>query len=549
MTLLKKGLLLIAVPLLFQLVFIFLMNRSLSDAAEAEKMALHTKDVLVQAQTAYSDIVMAQSAARGYIITSNPTFGTEAEGLLDTALNTFKGLSKLVSDNPVQTSRAKAVLGSAQSLDTWIRQMMVLVRAARRDQAVSQVIAFEGKSRMDRLRAELDEFIREEGRLEAQRLGALHAARTSQRWMIGGGVFGATLVTCFVAYVFSRGVSRRVSVVTANAEALAEGQPLAGRLPGGDEIARLDAVMHETARRLSEGVEAERRYKAELEKRATELSAANESLRQQTQENEMFVYSVSHDLRSPLVNLQGFSQELAHAGADLRSTLSDDRVPPDIRKRVDRLLEADVVDSIRFIQSAVTRSASIIDALLRLSRAGRVEYRLQTVDVQSTVARVVDAMANTIEGKSARVVVGDLPPCRGDPAAVEQIFGNLIGNAVNYLDPARPGVVEVGTAGESGVLRHGKMTYYVRDNGLGIPAAYLGKVFVAFQRLHGDIAKGEGIGLALVRRAVERHGGEIWVESTEGVGTTFYLALPPDAGSEAPLPVAAAAEHSETPRV
>ena len=526
MTILKKGLLLIAVPLLFQLAFIFLMNRTLSDSAEAEKRVLHTKDVLVQAESAYSDIVMAHSAARGYIITSNATFSTEAEGRLDRALKAFHGLHGQVLDNPDQAVRATVILESANELARWIRQVTILVRATSREEAVSQVIALEGKKRIDRLRGELDEFVRQESVLESQRLGALHAARSTQRWMIGGGVFGATMVTCFVAYVFSRGIARRISVVTANAEALAENKPLAARLRGGDEIARLDAVMHETARRLAEGAASETRFKVELEKRAAALAVANESLRQQTQENEMFVYSVSHDLRSPLVNLQGFSQELVHAGADLRTTLADERVPVDIRKRVDRLLAADVADSIRFIQSAVTRSASIIDALLRLSRAGRVEYRLQAVDVQSIVTRVVDAMSNTIELKEARLNVGKLPPCRGDAAAVEQIFGNLIGNAVNYLDPSRPGVVEVGITDDSSALRTGKNTYYVRDNGLGIPAAYLGKVFVAFQRLHGDVAKGEGIGLALVRRAVERHGGEIWVESTEGVGTIFYLALP-----------------------
>jgi signal transduction histidine kinase len=118
--------------------------------------------------------------------------------------------------------------------------------------------------------------------------------------------------------------------------------------------------------------------------------------------------------------------------------------------------------------------------------------------------------------------VQDLPPCWGDPTAVEQIFANLIGNAVNYLNPQRPGKIEISSIAEEPGLR----TYYVRDNGLGIPADHLPKVFVAFQRLHPNIAEGEGIGLALVRRIVERHGGRIWVESTVGEGSTFFVALP-----------------------
>src|SRR5690606_25079760 len=108
----------------------------------------------------------------------------------------------------------------------------------------------------------------------------------------------------------------------------------------------------------------------------------------------------------------------------------------------------DVMDSIRFIQSAVTRSASIIDALLRLSRAGRVEYRLQKVDLAAIVRRVIDAMSNTIESKGATLEVGELPPCWADPTAVEQVFGNLIGNAVNYLDASRPGRIQIGASGD-----------------------------------------------------------------------------------------------------
>ena len=133
----------------------------------------------------------------------------------------------------------------------------------------------------------------------------------------------------------------------------------------------------------------------------------------------------------------------------------------------------------------------------------------------------------------------------GDPTALEQVFANLIGNAVNYLDPPREGRIEIGTTpAPPGV--HSLRIFYVRDNGLGIPAVALPRLFNAFQRLHGNVAAGEGIGLALVRRVVERHGGRVWAESREGVGTTFYLSLPEAeariaqqaVGTQAPLAVA-----------
>ncbi len=174
----------------------------------------------------------------------------------------------------------------------------------------------------------------------------------------------------------------------------------------------------------------------------------------------------------------------------------------------------------------MSRLAGIIDALLRLSRVGRVEYQWQTVDVRAVVVRVVEALRGTLTERRAGVTVQELPPCWGDPTAVEQVFGNLIGNAVNYLDPKRPGKIEVGSNDAPDDPAAGLRTYYVKDNGLGIPEGHLPKVFVAFQRLHPEVVPGEGIGLALVRRIVERHGGRVWVESTVGVGSTFFVALP-----------------------
>ena len=257
--------------------------------------------------------------------------------------------------------------------------------------------------------------------------------------------------------------------------------------------------------------------------RTAELAERNLQLTQKTEENEMFVYSVSHDLRSPLVNLEGFSEELRVAARELQSLLADERVPADLRLRAAEAFEVGVVEPVGFIRTAVVRLSGIIDALLRLSRAGRVVYQPQNLDVGEIARRVVDAMRKTAEGR-ARVSVGELPPAWGDPQAVEQVFANLVGNALNYLDPARPGVVEVGALPEP--APNGAHTYFVKDNGVGIPPAHQPKLFQALQRLHPDKAPGEGIGLAIVRRVLERLRGAIRVESEPGAGTTFYFTLP-----------------------
>ncbi len=183
---------------------------------------------------------------------------------------------------------------------------------------------------------------------------------------------------------------------------------------------------------------------------------------------------------------------------------------------------------------------------MRLSRVGRVEYRIQPVDVEATARRVVESLAGAVKGRKAEVVVGAMPPALGDPTAVEQIFANLIGNAVAYLDPARPGRVEVGALDSAaGAVPAGQRTYYVKDNGLGIPKEYQDRVFLAFKRLHSNVAQGEGVGLALVYRMVGRLGGKIWVESAAGEGSTFFVTLP--AAPEAPTAATAQDGRSVRP--
>jgi PAS domain S-box-containing protein len=270
-----------------------------------------------------------------------------------------------------------------------------------------------------------------------------------------------------------------------------------------------------------------RRLNEDLEQRVlertAELADSNRQLSEKNRENETFVYSVSHDLRSPLVNLEGFSKELGLSCYDLSKVLAESELPAGVRERVGNLVENDIAESVRYIQTAVARLSAIIDALLRLSRVGRVVYQPQAVDVNRVVARVLEAMRLTIQSREAEVTVHDLPPALADPTAVEQVFANLIGNALNYLDQRRAGMIEVGSGAGA---PPGMRLYFVRDNGLGIPAAYVPKIFQAFQRLHPDRAEGEGMGLAIVRRIVERHGGKVWLESAAGAGSTFSFTLP-----------------------
>jgi signal transduction histidine kinase len=525
LTIMQKGLILIAVPLLFQAAFIALVAVVRHQGREAERLTIHTKEVITQIPFPRLRLVAAQNASRGFVITGDPAFAEEQDRSSDQARRELAKLKGLVADNPKQVERVEAIAAKAERFLASLRETEQAVRAA---EAVAAVATVKGRAEdvlLGELRGEFDAFLAEEESLDAERRERLNRLWRRFDGLIYGGTAASVVGSLLLATAYGGGISGRIRALADNARRLAEGRELAPPIGGGDEVARLDADFRHMAATLREAT-------ALLERRAEELDAANVQLRERNQENEMFVYSVSHDIRSPLVNLQGFSKELGHIGKDLRALLADGELGEDGRRRALALVDREMDESIHYIQTAVSRLAAIVDALLRLSRAGRVEYRQQPVDLAATVSRIVEALRGTIEERGATVRVGRLPAAWGDPTALEQVFANLLSNALNYLDPARPGIVEVGCLAtgdaddEGDGAEAGPTTYFVRDNGLGIPEAYHAKVFGVFQRLHGEVAQGEGVGLALTRRAVERHGGRIWFESAPGRGTTFFVALP-----------------------
>jgi PAS domain S-box-containing protein len=262
---------------------------------------------------------------------------------------------------------------------------------------------------------------------------------------------------------------------------------------------------------------------AELTARVEELAETNRELTVKGQDNEMFVYSVSHDVRGPLVNLQGFSQELERACEELRGLIDTGAVAGEGAASARRIVTEDMPESLGFMQKAVAHLSAIVDSLLRLSRLGRVVYQPQAIDVGAIVQRTVGALQKTIGDQHAEIVVKDMPPVTADAAAVEQVFTNLIGNALRYHDPQRRLRIEIGGYTTSNGKRN---VYYVKDNGLGIPQSAVPKLFMAFRRFHPESGPGEGMGLATVRRIAERLQGSIRVESESGAGSTFYLDLP-----------------------
>jgi signal transduction histidine kinase/putative methionine-R-sulfoxide reductase with GAF domain len=277
-------------------------------------------------------------------------------------------------------------------------------------------------------------------------------------------------------------------------------------------IALENARLYEQAQQeISERKQAEE----QLQRYAAELEQANEELKR-------FTYVASHNLRAPLVNLRGFAAELRAALAVIGSAVIAALPHLDEKRRpaVTMALQEDIPEALGFIDSSVTLMDRLVNALLELSRLNRGELRLEPVDMNALVQETLQALAHQIEQRQVSVTVGSLPTVVADRASMQQIMGNLLNNAVIYLDPVRPGEIEI-----TGERDHDETTFRVRDNGCGIAEEDMDKVFAPFRRAGRQDVPGEGMGLAYVQALVRRHGGRIWCESEPGVGTTFTFTL------------------------
>lgn len=281
--------------------------------------------------------------------------------------------------------------------------------------------------------------------------------------------------------------------------------PLYG--PRGHVIGVLGAYEDITDRKLAE---------EKLHRYSAQLAATNEELKR-------FTYIVSHDLRAPLLSLRGFAGELRRSIEALRKPVEAllPNLPEPGRSAAAEAFDQAVPEALGFIESSVTRMDHLIGALLRLSRVGYREFHLEELDTGELLEETLRALAHQIGSRKVELKIGPLRRIVSDRTAIEQIFGNLLDNALKYLDPQRPGRIEV-SADETaeGVV------FEVRDNGRGIAEEDMDKVFAPFRRAGPQDVPGEGMGLAYVRALLNRLGGSIECQSQPGVGTTFRFVLP-----------------------
>ena len=323
----------------------------------------------------------------------------------------------------------------------------------------------------------------------------------SLSWFAALGAIVAAL-SVVLAIFFGQRITRPIAALADRASMLGRGEP----------VPRLDTGLREA-----------NLVGAELASASESLRSREADLREANEEIQRFAYIVSHDLRSPLVNIMGFTTELEALRADTFRRLEAlrDAGSDPAERSTDRQLAEDFDEAIGFIKTSIGKMDRLINAILRLSREGRRDFHPERLDMNALLGGVVGGVAHQAEEAGATVTASRVPDLISDRLALEQVLSNLVENAIKYLRRGVAGRIEIGGRGLGG-----SVVYEVRDNGRGIDPRDRERVFELFRRSGVQDRPGEGIGLAHVRALVRRLGGTVTLTSELGQGSTFTVTLP-----------------------
>ncbi len=468
-------------PLLFGLVLVILVGamsaRLVLMNGRHNADLVRSLDLLAAGAELNLHVTEAGSAQRAFMVTGQDVFRQRYHDAIRHIGPDLQKLEALAGGNP---DKARQVADLRRQTEARVRELEIvdeLVLAGDIRQAAERI--FLARLQVDAIRLKLDGLLlSERNALDARRDRALE----SGRWLLLMTIVGLALAILLVGTSVFKLRARARELEAANAE----------------------------VRALNAGLE------RRVAERTADLAEANEEIQR-------FAYIVSHDLRSPLVNVMGFTAELEEAQQAMAALV--ERLEAEGPERVDRAerdaVKVDMPEAIGFIRAATTRMDRLIKAILQLSRQGRRPLSPEEVDLSALLTGLSAGLKAQLEQAGATISLGPLPVIESDRLALEQLFGNLLDNAVKYLRPGVPGRISVSAEEEPALVR-----IHVADNGRGIAREDMERVFDLFRRAGPQDRPGEGIGLAHVRALCRRLGGAITLDSTPGQGSRFTVSLP-----------------------
>jgi signal transduction histidine kinase len=466
---------------------VYLVNKARDDA----RWVVHTVEAENQISFTQLQLRRAESAQRGFLLTLQPNFQTDFEEAASQLAPAITRLSQLVSDNPVQRQLLDQMVALSNQRIGEFRQTIELVRTQHLNDAAKVVREDVGREAMNRIYDLAGRMRAEEDRLFERRTTSADRSQTLAASLTGiGSGFVVVLAGISIFLV------RRSARARDDAEALLR-----------DNNLNLETTVDE---------------------RTADLREANDEIQR-------FAYIVSHDLRSPLVNIMGFTSELEELRGDifrriatLGRAAASTSPPPVIAGENepvldddDKQLSQDFTEALGFIKSSIAKMDRLISAILNLTREGRREFEPVRIETRELIEGVVATVAHQAAEAEAQIRVAPLPDIVSDRLALEQIFSNLIDNALKYLKPGVSGDISV-----RGRTKLGFAIFEIADNGRGIDPKDHQRIFDLFRRAGTQDKPGQGIGLAHVRALVRRLGGTMSVASELHSGSTFTITLP-----------------------
>lgn len=476
-----------AVLVVISIASVYWLQRAREDAA----WVAHTLEVENQISLSLLQIRRAESAERGYLLTQEQGFLDDYEAAAGGIPPLLRTLQEQTRDNPEQQRAVIEIMALAEARLAQFRRVLELGRDNKLDAATEMIRVNAGRDTMNRIRTLSLEMSAEEQRLfrarttTADRSQALAAIVTTS---------GSGLVLLLAA----------ISIFL---------------------VRRSAAARDEAEERLRDS-------NLNLESTVLERTA---DLREANDEIQRFAYIVSHDLRSPLVNIMGFTSELEELRGDIFRRIAtleraaspnpmpenaDNDAEPKL-SGADQQLSQDFTEALGFIKSSIAKMDRLISAILNLTREGRREFKPVLIDTRELIEGIVSTVAHQAAEAEAEIHIEPLPQIVSDRLAIEQIFSNLIDNALKYLKNGVPGEIRV-----RGRQKLGFAIFEVADNGRGIDPKDHQRIFDLFRRAGTQDRPGQGIGLAHVRALVRRLGGTMTVSSELGTGSTFTITLP-----------------------